>query len=167
MKVCFSCGEEKEEDAFNKNKRKKDGLETLCRVCRSQVVKSPKAQEARKRYYDRTKEDAKVKRAVYTEKNRERLKQKRLEDRYKKHYNMTVQQYEEMRLAQNCRCFICNTHESENTHGKLFVDHDHTSGNVRKLLCNNCNIALGHIKDDRILLSKMDQYLKDHSQWPH
>jgi hypothetical protein len=39
------------------------------------------------------------------------------------------------------------------------VDHDHTTGKVRGILCNHCNLALGHIRDDPKIASSMAHYL--------
>ena len=43
----------------------------------------------------------------------------------------------------------------------LVVDHDHTTGKVRGVLCRECNAALGFIKDDVRTLSNMINYLKE------
>ena len=53
---------------------------------------------------------------------------------------------------------------------RLGVDHNHSchpSGEacskcIRKLLCHNCNTALGNVKDDINILEKMIDYLKEH-----
>jgi len=42
----------------------------------------------------------------------------------------------------------------------LAVDHDHITGNVRGLLCSNCNRGLGLLKDDIKLFKKSIIYLK-------
>lgn len=47
-------------------------------------------------------------------------------------------------------------------HEKLCVDHDHETGKVRKLLCHNCNRALGLLRDDPALLRKSAEYIEQH-----
>ncbi len=44
----------------------------------------------------------------------------------------------------------------------LAVDHDHTTNQVRALLCTRCNTALGSARDDAEILSRMIDYLKKH-----
>jgi hypothetical protein len=50
-------------------------------------------------------------------------------------------------------CVICGNK------GKLVVDHDHKTGQVRGMLCNHCNRGLGHFRDDPTLLEFAAQYL--------
>lgn len=50
-------------------------------------------------------------------------------------------------------CVICGVG------GKLVVDHDHTTGEVRGMLCNHCNRGLGHFRDDPHLLEFARMYL--------
>lgn len=51
-------------------------------------------------------------------------------------------------------CVICGSNEN------LTVDHDHSTGMVRGALCNNCNLGLGHFKDDPELLELAALYLR-------
>lgn len=50
-------------------------------------------------------------------------------------------------------CVICGSDES------LVVDHDHHTGQVRGMLCNRCNMGLGHFRDDPDLLEFARMYL--------
>jgi hypothetical protein len=77
---------------------------------------------------------------------------------------MTVQEYEALLVAQGGACAVCGNGDREIHYrsGKprlLAVDHHHGSGRVRGLLCNNCNRALGLLKDDVSLLRRMIDYL--------
>jgi hypothetical protein len=64
-----------------------------------------------------------------------------------------------MLAAQQGRCAICQRHESEFKR-KLSLDHCHTSGRVRGLLCSGCNTALGLMGDDTARLLAAVEYLK-------
>ena len=76
-------------------------------------------------------------------------------------YGITQQDYEVMIVEQNNQCAICNATEPGGRHnrGYFVVDHCHTTGKVRKLLCNNCNTALGLVGDNISTLQKMIEYL--------
>lgn len=68
---------------------------------------------------------------------------------------ITWNQYQELYNAQNGCCMICNQYYSV-----LDVDHDHETGVVRGLLCNNCNKALGLFKDSIDNLQSAVLYLE-------
>jgi len=61
-------------------------------------------------------------------------------------YGLTYEQWEQMRLNEGHACMICGITENE-IDKKLDVDHCHTSGKVRGILCNPCNNMIGHAKD--------------------
>ena len=61
-------------------------------------------------------------------------------------YGITLDTYDAMLKEQNYVCKICK--EPCPTGRKLAVDHDHTTGQVRGLLCLGCNVGLGHFNDD-------------------
>ena len=78
------------------------------------------------------------------------------------YYNLTFGEYRNMRTLQERRCRICKTHEKNLVRKLLCIDHDHTTGKVRELLCNSCNTGLGCFKDNPKLLQKAINYLKKH-----
>ena len=66
--------------------------------------------------------------------------------------------------AQGGLCAICGHPPRGKGHcGRLHVDHCHETGKIRAMLCNNCNHALGHMKDDPIRLRAAIKYLAKHS----
>lgn len=75
-----------------------------------------------------------------------------------RNYGVTQEQYEKMYVAQNGVCAIC---EKINLDGKrLFVDHDHSSGKVRGLLCLGCNMAIGVFEKDISLFYRAADYVE-------
>lgn len=79
-------------------------------------------------------------------------------------YGITLEQYNAMVAAQDNKCLICGL--EENTVSKsgitkvLAVDHCHTTGKVRGLLCYKCNVGIGHLQDSIEVLESAIQYLK-------
>ena len=80
--------------------------------------------------------------------------------RFKRVFGISIDEYNEMLRNQDYKCAICGRTESENKK-RLAVDHCHTTGKVRKLLCHHCNCALGMVKDDKEILISMLSYLKE------
>ena len=77
-------------------------------------------------------------------------------------YGLTVETYDALSQSQNDTCAICN---SVCTGGRrLAVDHDHSTGKTRGLLCAGCNVSLGHLKDSPAVLSTALRYLLDHGK---
>lgn len=70
---------------------------------------------------------------------------KRSNKRYylKKRYGVTAEQFERMVNEQGGACAICGTIP---TRRRLDVDHNHETGQVRGLLCMQCNTALGQFE---------------------
>lgn len=78
----------------------------------------------------------------------------------KRTYGIDADTYYEMLANQNYKCAICGTEGNNSINRtKMFIDHCHTSGEVRGLLCSKCNIALGNFNDDIETLKKAIEYL--------
>ena len=75
-----------------------------------------------------------------------------------KKYGLTQIDFEVMYEAQGGMCAIC---ERKSIRKSFCVDHDHTTGKVRGLLCGECNIGLGKFKDNLDLLKKAVEYLEN------
>jgi hypothetical protein len=74
-------------------------------------------------------------------------------------YSLTPDQYESLSREQNGRCAICNTLPRRRS--RLHVDHDHATGLVRGLLCNQCNLGLGHFSDEVSRVAAAFRYLNN------
>ena len=68
---------------------------------------------------------------------------------------MIVDEYNALREKQGFACAIC----LKIPHKKLCIDHDHTTGNVRSLLCNHYNVAIGYLTDSPELCLAAASYL--------
>jgi hypothetical protein len=71
--------------------------------------------------------------------------------------------YEELMKLHNGVCAICsgiNKTRTKRGFKRLAVDHNHTTGKVRGLLCQNCNWALGCLEDNLERVEKLVLYLK-------
>jgi hypothetical protein len=82
-------------------------------------------------------------------------------------YGITPKQYDEMLKKHNGVCAICEQPETASRAGKiklLSVDHNHTSNQIRGLLCDRCNKAIGHMHDNIERLQSAIEYLKRYSE---
>lgn len=139
MKECNACFTLKPYEEFNKKKNSRDGYKHQCKDC-TKVSNSA-------RYYAnvefRRQRQREIQR-VYTAKK----------------FGLTEAELVAMYEAQGHKCAICGVTEEQ--HGKYFaIDHCHTTGKVRGLLCMPCNTGLGNFRDDTYLMSKAIQYLED------
>lgn len=78
-------------------------------------------------------------------------------------YGIDRETYEHMGDEQEWRCAICDEHETRMRGGvrmSLCVDHNHDTGEVRRLLCTRCNSTLGYMKEDPELLRRAAEYLE-------
>lgn len=78
---------------------------------------------------------------------------------YKRNYNITNEEYNFLFAAQEGKCKICETHQSD-LKKKLSVDHCHETGHVRGLLCQACNSGIGFLKDSAEILEKAINYIR-------
>lgn len=153
--ICTKCKQDKEPSEFHKDKKKISGLTSWCKDCRN---------EARKGHYWKDPEHGRNR----TKKYRESLTQ---EQRYmtnrstklKSAYGLTLEQVEEMKRLQDYSCYVCGRHESEAGSKGLVVDHNHTTGEIRKLLCSRCNTALGLLNEDIGIFTSLINYVKEHN----
>jgi hypothetical protein len=133
-KVCTNCGVEKDINEFylRGGSYSPNSRKSKCKTCDIARV--------RKRHQE----------------NPERTKNNDL----KRLYGITLNEYNQMLMEQNYCCRTCGTTEAGGKYGKFMVDHCHSTGKVRGLLCKSCNIALGEIKDNRQTLLNMVEYLE-------
>jgi DNA-binding transcriptional MerR regulator len=83
----------------------------------------------------------------------------------KQRWGLTLEDYNEMLERQDGVCAICKRPERMlNNRSKmvqgLSIDHCHSEGHIRGLLCSDCNTTLGKVNDDVTILKAMIDYLE-------
>lgn len=69
-------------------------------------------------------------------------------------YGIMPEHFEKLKELHLNGCAVCKRKAD------LHVDHNHKTGKIRGLLCDNCNIALGHLHEDEDLIWNLLEYLK-------
>lgn len=153
MKTCKECNETKELSEFPAAKKRKDGsilYKNFCKSCQSAKDKV--------RYH-----------ALPEEKKKERNKLNRAKlgsDYFKNYkleklYGITLEDFKKRLDLQNNKCYICGCKFEGKKDTR--VDHNHETGEVRKILCHNCNALIGHSKEDERILRNAMKYLEEHN----
>lgn len=190
-KTCTGCGETQPLDAFHRNAGCRDGRYTRCKKCvreygrehrkkpevrarrnasERERRRDPAVREREREYQRRWRAKNPEKDAEYSRRYAEANREKSRESTrrwfeanpgyshahyIKKTYGITVEEYDKI-IARGCA--ICGKSE-----GRMCLDHCHTTGKVRDCLCQQCNVGIGHFKDDPTLLARAIQYLREHS----
>lgn len=156
-KICPNCGLEKDLSDFSKDKHKKSGRCSWCKVCvKSRNINNFKIQKVYKdRYYQENKE-----RLLLWQRERNLSNPDFRRNNYLiSVYGITIDDYNRMFEEQNGCCAICGIHQSE-FKTRFHIDYNHETGKIRGLLCNKCNQGLGLFQDSSELLSLASEYLK-------
>ncbi len=74
-------------------------------------------------------------------------------------YKTTPEEFDVMLRAQKGKCAICARKMK-----LLVVDHNHTTGKNRALLCKGCNFGIGNFNENPIALRAAAEYLEQHSE---
>lgn len=186
QKKCTRCNEVKPVDQFSKDVHMSDKLSTRCKSC-LKLARDKYRNDNKDRFRDLQKESLRRRRKeVYSQREAaaervckmcQKLKPSSefginknashglntycLEcfsiyqfQRQVKRYGITLDDYNDMFSGQSGKCAICGAES------KLMIDHDHTTGEVRGLLCLRCNTGLGMFRDSPEFLSTAINYLK-------
>lgn len=174
-KICKKCGINKPISEFHQNLRNEDKKDIVCRICirASKVAweaKNPGSmKKARKKWEDNNRDKLNAARREYysrpevKEHRRAIVKKKKAEGTYKFYYikfkyGLTRLDFENLLKSQDHKCAICF---NEITWGdrKTHIDHCHTTGKIRGILCEQCNKGLGCFKDNENALRNAINYL--------
>ena len=115
-------------------------------------------------YKSRCKLCMQVKRQEWALNNKEHLNEWRRKNwvtanRRLKRRGATEELYNELYEVQQGCCAVCN--EPEEKFSWLCIDHDHSTGRIRGLLCPNCNRGIGLLQDSSVLLEKAAKYIAE------
>lgn len=142
--TCSTCGETKPSDQFPATRKR-------CKSCTSKYQTE---------WQTRNRERTNVHARNYRERNRKKVSESQRRSKFKIKYGITLGDYDRMLTEQGGHCAICPATEPGRAGRKyLYVDHCHSTGRVRGLLCGNCNNGLGWFKDDPIRLQNAIAYL--------
>ena len=158
VKRCAKCKEEKPHSEFPPSKTNKSGLFSYCAACNRKH-----ANEWRRKYPERERES---KRATY-EKHKERRKAESRaryvnnkeafnNSRWKSLYGISRDEAKALLVQQGGVCKLCGEIPK-----KPCVDHCHNTKKVRGVLCNHCNLAIGHARENIELLNRMITYIQN------
>lgn len=86
---------------------------------------------------------------------------KHLEYRCKKYKNFEPKDFLNLMFMQKDSCAVCDKPFSWQDPSKIHIDHCHTTGNVRGLLCHGCNIGIGMLKESEDNFLRAIEYLKN------
>ena len=151
MKTCTKCRLEKDESEFTKNKSKRSGYSSWCKVCCKLYLKI-----YHKVYQERNKVRVSAERKELYKNNPQIYKEIHLKSKY----GILLQDFNDMLAIQEERCSICGKNFGKKN--PPCVDHCHESNAVRGLLCRKCNWAIGFLQDSPVLCRVAADYLEIH-----
>ena len=97
---------------------------------------------------------------TWKQNNPEKASKRNRVTKLKLKYNLTVEHYADMLHSQQNGCAICGKLQIDKN---LAVDHNHVTGNVRGLLCQQCNTGIGLLQDSVDILNNAIKYLMYHN----
>lgn len=150
IRKCKDCEKTPEEVAFGKHKNTIDGLSIVCKPCN------------RKRVEKTTSKYSAEKRAEIAERFKSPMYKNNIMIR---NFGIGLSEHEKMKNQQGNKCMICSSSFTEALVPN--IDHDHSTGKVRGLLCRGCNTGLGMFKDNPTKLQLAIEYLRRTSKPTH
>jgi hypothetical protein len=148
MKRCTKCGQNKSVlKNFYKRSDRPNTYQSHCKKCRAEWAKRWFRTPAGKQYRKRLNVS---RRTIHKNQTR------RSSAKYK--YGLSTKQFNS--LMQEKFCELCGCEFSDKK--RPSIDHDHTTGIIRGLLCQPCNAMLGRLCDDPRVFRKVADYLEGH-----
>lgn len=138
----------------------------FCKTCGTshhigEFYKTSRMVKSRKIYVQFTcRKKARIAAKLYIERNPDKRKESSKRANLKARYGISFETYTSMLMTQSGQCAGCGSPPKIGR--ALNVDHDHSTGKIRGLLCDGCNLAIGIVKDSSSLLLRLAQYLDQH-----
>lgn len=142
MRTCRKCKEGEPKVGFYKSSR--DGSQSLCKGCA-------------KEYGRVWQKNNRSKNQGYCQRYYKDNKHKWRERDYQRKYGMSIQEVNALIASQNGQCPICEI--PFKSQKLMSLDHDHTTGKVRQMLCSKCNTALGLLNEDVVRFHRAVKYI--------
>ena len=156
MKTCTKCGATKALKEFPKDKLRKDGHKSACKECYSIYDK--------KRYWNNPESERKRSADYKSSLTEEQRYLSNRNTKLKRAYGISHDDYLLMLEQQNYKCACCGKDNKDAGIKGLVVDHNHTTGAIRELLCTQCNTALGLLKEDEFIIDSLLEYVRKHNR---
>ena len=163
-KQCKRCGEVKSLDDFYRHDGCRDGVRPECKACnlaekaRRHAANPEPARERTRRWQEENPDRYRQKAQQYREDGRKQIADRR--SYLKRKYGITLEEYDRKLAEQGGVCGICGREPRPDI--SLHVDHSHTTGALRGLLCFPCNVAIGLIREEHDRLEAIRRYLDAH-----
>lgn len=142
----------------NKAKELARSRERLSQM-KSDPERRKKNTEYQKEYRAKNPDKVRAASVRYNERNRAKRREQYRNYGFKKLYGIALEERDALLAAQGFRCAACGR-EKQGGRRWWHVDHCHRDGQVRGILCTNCNVALGHVNDDIEHLNKLIRYIE-------
>lgn len=163
-KRCSRCPGDQPLDAFPRDKTRPDGLHPYCKACIKKHRRVPTAEPvSRNGAPDGSRRCSDCKNVFplenFTKRGYQCTDCRPAYNRrvwYRHTYGIEWEEVEALIEAQGNKCAACQD-PLETFH----LDHCHTSGHVRGVLCHHCNVALGHLRDEPRRIRSLLRYLED------
>lgn len=139
---CSACREYKPWSSFNLHKSGHNGRKSACKPCCNEAQRD------------------------YAKANLAQVRRRHRDSQYRRRFGLSLEEVEARMEAVGNKCEACGTHKSETWNGALVLDHEHgccpgentCGGCIVGILCTNCNVALGALRDSSARLEGLLQY---------
>lgn len=148
-KVCSKCGETKPVEEFGETVAQTHqgwAWRSHCRKCSS---------ESCRKYGTENKPRRNARLKQWRKENPDKAKKLDRRRMLKRNYGLSPESADKLFRDAGEKCEVCGTAET-----RLCIDHCHTTGRVRGILCTSCNTFLGRIENNSSLLKNLETYLK-------